>query len=164
MKKDTVMIKKPVKNKELNMGIASCFVFILLYAILCLAIVFCNESVYYLNKAIVNAGNSIMLILYAIFFVLNIISYSVVYKQGANKKTYTLFYLLTSFVVFGLALYYLFLLYWVTLFVCALGLFCSLMLLHELKKTNKKAYFLNIFVCLICAYSVIYFYVICMLN
>lgn len=152
------------KTQSNSVYFYTCISFITLYILLCLCIVFYSSNTSNITLTKANITSNFSLILFGIFYTLNLISFFIIEKQGANKKTKILFFALVISQTLAICLYYIFLIYWVSLFISAISLFFSLQLLHELKKTNKKAYFLNLPVCLICAYFVINFYIISMIN
>ena len=146
------------------LSIFSIIFFITVYALICSSIVFANSNIYNLNYSSINASANIILLLLAIIFLSFLISFYIIEKQGANIKTKVLYYVASCCIILSVVMFFSFVLTWISLFISALSLFFNLILLHELKKTNKKAHYLHIPACIICSYLIVYFYVVCLIN
>ena len=151
-------------KKIISPAILIVAIFIAIYVAICFSIVLSSPNLQNFNTTKFNLTQNYMLAIFALFYFLLIASFLIIEKQGANKKIIAEFITLAISTALSTILYYTFAFTWLPLFVSALSLFFSLVLLHELKKTNKKAYFINLFVCLICVYLIINYYVICLIN
>lgn len=143
--------------------IATILLFIL-YSCICLLLInYPFELGKYLLPEIF-VSTSFWIICFGIIFALSFISFSIIEKQGANIKLnwYYLFFgiALTLEILFSTLVE----LIWTSLFLSAISLFLSLVILHEVKKTNKKAYAFFFPCLIICAYASLTFYVISMIN
>ena len=164
--KNTLLTKNSTKvaNTASALSIFSIIFFIVVFALICSSIVFANSNIYNLNYSSINASTNIILLLLAITFLSFLISFYIIEKQGANTKTKVIYYIASCCIALSVVMFFSFVLTWISLFISALSLFFNLILLHELKKTNKKAYYLHIPVCFICSYLIVYFYVLCLIN
>ena len=168
MKDNNLKTKKHLQQSNIKtfntLNVSTITTFVVMYAIVCLSIVTKATKTQNFVTNVINLSDTLMLVFFAVLFLVCIISFLIIEKQGANKKTKIYYYLLGTSLTINIVLFYTLSLIWASLFVSALSLFFSLLLLHELKKTNKKAYHLNLFVCLLCLYLVVNFYVISLIN
>ena len=109
-------------------------------------------------------STSFWIVCFGIIFTLGFISFSIIEKQGANIKLSWYYLFLGLFLTLEILLITMIELIWISLFLSAICLFLCLIILHELKKTNKKAYAFFLPCLIICAYASLNFYVIAMIN
>lgn len=103
----------------------------------------------------------------AIFFIVLVLSCSslmLVTNQGANKKVFLYFCICASLLLLVLIVGHICKLFYVALFISAFLLYYALLLWHELKKTNKIAYYFFISFVLFTTFNVLIYYFIAVMN
>lgn len=147
-----------------KLSLLGTFLLFVIYASLCLFLVYYPLELSLYTVPMIYSSSILWIIMLGIFCGCSYTSFILIEKQGANKKTKITFLLLALSIVASVFFTNVLNLVWVALFISAISLFLSLVLVHELKKTNKKAYFIFLPCIVLCLYMTISYYVICMIN
>lgn len=157
-------IKKQKIAKVNSTMILCSLILILLYGCICAIVItrpieqsgYIIPSIYGHSAVWIVVSGGLFALLYSI--------YAIIEYQGANVKT-KLYTALVAFIyLFCITFLNVAHLGFVSLFLLAFLLFVALLLNHELKKTNKKAYILSIPCIVIVCYALVCTYVLCIIN